>query len=121
MSITNSLLLALGESIFTLPRARRMTEVPAGLSCGSQVSCYGCFVFYVVVLLLLLCCFLFLYWMFLFSSLVIGLLAVLEIGFWSKLYVFFASNRVGSETLLCNQFDFLPSRLRGSLPLFNFQ
>jgi hypothetical protein len=59
--------------------------------------------------------------MFLFSTLVIGLLAALVIGFWSKMHVFFAALGVGFWALLCNQFGSIPSRLSGSVPLFDFQ
>jgi predicted membrane protein len=98
-----------------------MTKVPVGFSCGSHVSCFGCFVFYVIVLLLL-CCLLSLYSMFLFSAILIGLLATIVIGFWFKMYVFFATFGVGSEwTLLCNQFDSISSHLSRNVSLFDFQ
>ena len=49
-------------------------------------------------------------WCFYFPAFVIGLLAALVIGFWSKMYVFFAALGVGFEVLLCNQFGSIPSR-----------
>ena len=102
---------------------RQIMEVPIGFSCGSHVSCLGYFVFYVVVLLLLLlCCLLSLYLMFLFSAILMRLLAAFVIGFWFKMYVFFAAFRGRSGwALLCNQFDFILSRLSGSVLLFDFQ
>jgi hypothetical protein len=61
------------------------------------------------------CCFFFLVPFFVVLYLVV---ATFIVGLCTMTYVIFATLLVRSWVLLCNHFDFLPSRLSGSFPSF---